>query len=183
MLQKLLFFGMLVVCVSCDFFSVKNQKTQIDTMEVITSFEAEVPIEIPNNLLDRMKVREEISVFVTAIDTLQIATSFQTEKENRTIFVPSNKALASYKANSEMLQIVTNHTVRESMNTIFLTQNIRSHGGSYSVETLSGKTLVAYKVGTDLYLKDILGNTAKISKSDIVATNGLIHIVDGLLYP
>ena len=51
------------------------------------------------------------------------------------------------------------------------------------LETVNGATLTVSKDGDKVVLTDAQGNQATIVRGDIAASNGLIHVVDGVLRP
>jgi uncharacterized surface protein with fasciclin (FAS1) repeats len=55
--------------------------------------------------------------------------------------------------------------------------------GKAELTTLNGGKLTAMKKDDGIYLKDAKGNWSKISKTDVVASNGVIHIIEDVVMP
>lgn len=55
--------------------------------------------------------------------------------------------------------------------------------GKASFTTVQGNKLIASMRGTDIYLTDSLGNSAKITTADAKQKNGVIHIIDSVIMP
>ena len=96
-----------------------------------------------------------------------------------TLFVPDNKAfsklpkpvLEKIKNNDQFKrQIITSHLV------LGASTSVDGIGGGNQLTTASGATLNLVKKD-NLYIKD-----AVITKKDIIATNGIIHLVECVMY-
>ena len=51
------------------------------------------------------------------------------------------------------------------------------------VKTVNGATFTVATENGDVILTDGQGNKAKVIKTDIVASNGVIHVIDAVLLP
>ena len=96
-----------------------------------------------------------------------------------TIFVPDNDAFG--RIPSDELTEIMNHTklMREVLNYHIIY-------GKYDSNKLSKEKAVATLLGHDLEIKSndkIMINKATIIKSDILTSNGIIHIIDRILKP
>lgn len=111
-----------------------------------------------------------------------------------TVFAPTNDAFAKLPAgtvekltteDTETLKtILTYHVVAGSVDAATLTAAIGDAGDAgYSVETVGGGTLTAKIVDGGVVLTDAAGNTAKVTATDVAASNGLIHVIDTVLMP
>ena len=52
-----------------------------------------------------------------------------------------------------------------------------------SLTTLNGASVTAVKKNGGIYLKDGNGNYSKITKTDVMASNGVIHIIEDVVMP
>ena len=64
-----------------------------------------------------------------------------------------------------------------------LVQAIRSAGGAYTIKTVAGETLVARLDGNTVTITDKAGRTSRVTQTDVKATNGVIHVTDGVFLP
>lgn len=112
-----------------------------------------------------------------------------------TVFAPTNAAfeevpqatreeLLSPAGQQELSNILTYHVVPGETNAAALTQAITSAGAEgYTLTTVNGETLTATLEGGNVILTDAAGNTATVTQTDIEASNGVVHAIDGVLMP
>lgn len=112
-----------------------------------------------------------------------------------TVFAPTNAAFAKLPAGTvDMLvkpenkatltSILTYHVVAGKMSAAMLAKNAGSHGGKATLTTVQGEKLTVMK-GPDggWWVADAKGGKAKITIADVNQSNGVIHVVDGVLMP
>ena len=176
---SLLFTVLLASFSSCDEPPVKTNTPVIGTNSIVDA-QPDPPKVLPYNLAARIRSTDDLTLLYAEIEESSIFDQLTMEKGPFTLFAPSDEALEEIdlRGNGMVIEeLLKKYMVAGKITTVALTKKIRSNGGSYSMNTLGGTTLVAYKVGNDLYLKNINGDKAEIGKSDIVASNGIIHVV------
>ena len=60
---------------------------------------------------------------------------------------------------------------------------IKASGGAFTIETVSGDKLTASLSGDTVILTDENKRTAAVTKTDIDASNGVIHVIDTVVLP
>jgi uncharacterized surface protein with fasciclin (FAS1) repeats len=80
-------------------------------------------------------------------------------------------------------RILTYHVVPGQITAADLTTAVRVGGGSATLTTVEGGRLVATVRRGTLTLTDAAGNRIGVTAADIPASNGLIHVLDGVLTP
>lgn len=60
---------------------------------------------------------------------------------------------------------------------------IEAGGGSATLNTVQGSTLTATVVEGNVILTDAQGNTATVVATGLQASNGVVHVIDGVLLP
>ncbi|MEM0929408.1 MAG: fasciclin domain-containing protein [Pseudomonadota bacterium] len=111
-----------------------------------------------------------------------------------TVFAPTNDAFDALPDGTvEMLleeenapalrSVLTYHVVAGKVKAADLVALIRENGGSAVVETAAGVTFTAAIVDGDVTLTDRTGNAIKVLSTDVAASNGVIHVIDGVLLP
>jgi uncharacterized surface protein with fasciclin (FAS1) repeats len=112
-----------------------------------------------------------------------------------TVFAPVNDAFAALPAgtvetllmpeNKALLQkVLTAHVVAGNMSTAQIAARARaSADGFYHFNAVSGDALSAQVRGRNLYIYDESGNAARVTISDVVQSNGVIHVVNTVLVP
>jgi uncharacterized surface protein with fasciclin (FAS1) repeats len=114
------------------------------------------------------------------VDTLQGAGPF-------TVFAPTNDAFAALPAGTldtllkpenkdQLTAILTYHVVPGEVLASDLTNG-------QTLTTVQGGTLTVKIDGGMVYLVDATGNEVKVEKADVDASNGVVHIIDGVLLP
>ena len=93
-----------------------------------------------------------------------------------TLVKPENKAM--------LTGILTYHVVSGKWDSKKLMKLIRQGGGSASIKTVAGGTLVARMNGTGgISLTDEKGGVSNVTTADVYQSNGVIHVVDTVLMP
>ena len=92
-----------------------------------------------------------------------------------TVFAPVNSAFAALPGG-------TVETLLKPENKDQLTK-IVDDGGKHPVPTLGGCTLQASYVDGVMMLEDENGNMASVTIADVKQSNGVIHVIDGVMLP
>jgi len=112
-----------------------------------------------------------------------------------TVFAPVNDAFAALpegtvetllmEENKDMLvKILTAHVVAGDISAADLMAGINaSSDGFFHMQTVSGDALSAQMNGGSVYIYDESGNAAEVTIADVGQSNGVIHVVDGVLLP
>jgi uncharacterized surface protein with fasciclin (FAS1) repeats len=82
-----------------------------------------------------------------------------------------------------MQTILTYHVVAGKMNASDIAKAIKAGNGKATLNTVSGGKLTAWMKGSDLYLTDENGSSAKVTIADVNQSNGVIHVVDTVVTP
>lgn len=111
-----------------------------------------------------------------------------------TVFAPTDAAFARLPAGTvdKLLQpagrdqlraVLTYHVVPGSVSSADLIDAIRKSGGRASLKTVQGGTITASLSGGSVVITDAAGGTAKVTKADLVQSNGVIHVTDAVSLP
>jgi len=110
------------------------------------------------------------------------------------VFAPTNAAfgkidsktlgsLLEPKNKATLSKILTYHVISGKYAAADVMKALKKAGGTIELKTLSGNMLKIRK-GTDgIYLKDEKGTYSQITSTDVMGTNGVIHIIDTLVMP
>ena len=88
---------------------------------------------------------------------------------------PENKAV--------LVKILTYHVVAGRLSAADIKKQIKAGKGKAALKTVSGGTLWAMMHGKSIMLKDEKGGMSMITQSDVIQSNGVIHVVDSVLMP
>lgn len=121
------------------------------------------------------------------VDTLSGAGPF-------TVFAPTDEAFGQVPAatrtslmqdaNRAQLQtVLTYHVVPGRVTSADLMRMIQAGGGRASLTTVQGGTLTASMMGDRIMLQGAGGGMAHVTTANVMQSNGVIHVVDGVLLP
>ncbi|UAB81383.1 fasciclin domain-containing protein [Marixanthomonas sp. SCSIO 43207] len=195
-----LFFSVLVFS---SFIACKNDKKE--TIKVEDEIIKEAPQKVQqvkkeltveekerlNSVMSKLMVTGETKNYASALVTTGLTEMLSKNEGPYTIFAPSNAAFDSIPAekkknllnvkNKEALStLLKNHMVEGDIASSALLQ--KGKGGSNTLKTLGGKTLTVVKSGMDIMIEDENGNKALVGKSDINGSNGVVHVLDKVLF-
>lgn len=92
-----------------------------------------------------------------------------------TLVKPENKAM--------LVEILTYHVVPGKLTAETLADKIKSGGGKAELTTVEGEKLTVMAAGGKVMITDAKGSTATVTIADVLQSNGVIHVVDGVLLP
>ena len=143
---------------------------------------------------DKVAEKADLSTLLTALEAADLLEVFK-EEGPYTVFAPTNSAfeklpegeldrLLKPENKEELIKVLKYHVVSGKV-------HARDIGMETMVETLEGTQLkLTAQRATDEYMGDEAGamnkvmvNNAVVSEADVTASNGLIHIIDGVVTP
>jgi uncharacterized surface protein with fasciclin (FAS1) repeats len=112
-----------------------------------------------------------------------------------TVFAPTNAGFDRLDAGAvenllkpenkdQLTEVLTCHVVGKAVMAEALQGMIKDDGGEHPVPTLGGCTLQAsYADDGRMMLADENGNAAFVTIADVKQSNGVIHVIDGVMLP
>lgn len=111
-----------------------------------------------------------------------------------TVFAPTNAAFAKLPAGTvdsllkpesrnTLTSILTYHVVPGKLNAADIAEQAKANGGKAELTTVQGDKLTVWQKGNSWYITDAIGGSAKIDTADLVQSNGVVHVIDGVLLP
>lgn len=151
----------------------------------------EADIEEINSVMARVMTTPELKKYASYIVTAELADMLSTGKGPFTVFGPSSVALESLTVEkkkfyatpeniSKLEEMLKSHIIEGTMDKENLLKAINKNGKA-KLKTLSGITLTASKVGDDIIISDGKGGKATIVKNDILGSNGVVFVIDGVM--
>ncbi|WP_430909058.1 fasciclin domain-containing protein [Maribacter sp. 2-571] len=136
---------------------------------------------------------DDFSTLVTAVKAADLVDALKGDGPF-TVFAPVNSGFAKIDsktlnsllepANKEKLgAILTYHVVSGKLMAADVAKALKEGKGEATLTTLNGGTLTAVSKDGGIYLKDANGNFSKIAKTDVSASNGVIHIIEDVVMP
>jgi uncharacterized surface protein with fasciclin (FAS1) repeats len=144
-------------------------------------------------IVDVAKGDPTFSTLVTAVTAADLGATLSGAGPF-TVFAPTNDAFAKLPAGTleklttadkaTLKAILSYHVVEGAVSAATLSAAIAEAGDTgYSISTVGGGTLTATIVDGGVVLTDAVGNTAKVTATDVAASNGLIHVIDTVMMP
>ncbi|GAF56479.1 sensory subunit of low CO2-induced protein complex [Psychrobacter sp. JCM 18901] len=145
---------------------------------------AEMDIEATQTIAEIAAENENLTILTAALQAAGLDTMLM-EETKHTVFAPTDDAFApvleklgvtkeELLANTDLLKTVLPYHV--------LAMEVKAADIPYGteIETANGKTIT---ISEDNVITDATGNTANITGTDIMATNGVVHTIDAVLMP
>jgi len=145
------------------------------------------------NIVENAVNSADHTTLVAAVQAAGLVETLQGEGPF-TVFAPTNAAFAALPdgtvetllkpENKETLAtVLACHVVGKEVMAGALAGMIEDDGGVHPVPTLGGCTLQASYVDGKMMLEDENGNTAAVTIADVKQSNGVIHVIDGVMIP
>lgn len=136
---------------------------------------------------------ESLSVLVEAIKAAGLADTLNSEGPF-TVFAPTDDAFAALPQgkveelmkpeNQQKLQkILSYHVVPGKATAEVVMEMIKKGGGHATVDTVQGEKLTLRTDGGKVTVTDAKGNTATVLQADLMSSNGVVHVINGVLMP
>ncbi|MBC2777290.1 fasciclin domain-containing protein [Parasphingopyxis marina] len=111
-----------------------------------------------------------------------------------TVFAPTNEAfgmlpdgivdqLMQDAVKAQLAQILSYHVLPGELDAETLTQRIEAAGGELLLTTVEGSPLRATIVNGAVALHDELGGVGYVTQPDVHQSNGIVHVINGVLLP
>lgn len=111
-----------------------------------------------------------------------------------TVFAPTNEAFAKLPAGTvenlvkpenkaTLDKILTYHVVPGRITAQQIAAMAATHHGTATLKTVEGENLMFRKAGGGWWVIDAKGDKARITIANVMQSNGVIHVIDGVLMP
>ena len=111
-----------------------------------------------------------------------------------TVFAPTDAAFAKLPAGTvetlvkpenkgTLTTILTYHAVAGKVTAGDLVKLINANGGKATIKTVQGGTLTAALEGGKVVITDAKGGKTTVVQADVMTSNGVIHVTDGVFLP
>ncbi|MDO9223479.1 MAG: fasciclin domain-containing protein [Caulobacter sp.] len=136
------------------------------------------PVVARGDIIETLKADGHFTTFLKALEAANMTKVLKTNK-NLTVFAPTDAAFAALpageldrlmKSPAELQKLLTYHVINAPV------AAAKIKGAKGGVKTVAGPELMLDGSGATL-----LANTATITQTDVMATNGTLHVVDQVL--
>ena len=133
------------------------------------------------------------TTLVTAVKAADLVTTLK-GKGPFTVFAPTNEAfnklpegtvanLLKPENKAKLAKILTYHVVKGNLDAAAVMAAIKAGNGKVVLTTVSGGKLTASLDMGKVKLTDESGNSAYVTLADLKGSNGVVHVIDGVLLP
>lgn len=133
------------------------------------------------------------TTLVAAVKAADLVTTLK-GKGPFTLFAPTNAAFNKLPAGTvesllkpenkaQLAKILTYHVVSGNLDAAAVVAAIKSGNGKAVLATVSGGKLTASMDMGKVKLTDESGNSAFVTAADLKGTNGVVHVIDGVVLP
>ena len=133
------------------------------------------------------------TTLVAAVKAADLVTTLK-GKGPFTVFAPTNAAFDKLPAGTvdgllkpenkaQLAKILTYHVVSGNIDAAAVVEAIKSGNGKAVLTTVSGGKLTGSMDNGKVKLTDESGKSAFVTAADLKGTNGVVHVIDGVLLP
>jgi len=133
------------------------------------------------------------TTLVAAVKAADIVSTLKS-KGPFTVFAPTNAAFNKLPAGTvesllkpenkaQLSKILTYHVVSGNLDAAAVVAAIKAGNGKAVLTTVSGGKLTASMDMGKVKLTDESGNSAFVTAADLKGTNGVVHVIDGVVLP
>ncbi len=136
---------------------------------------------------------EDFSTLVAALKAADLVGALQGDGPF-TVFAPNNSAFAKIDSNTlnsllkpenkkALTNILTYHVVSGKLDAKAVVAALKKNKGMVTLKALNGQELTVKQKDGKIWLKDQNGNYSEIIMTDVMGSNGVIHVIDSVVMP
>ena len=139
------------------------------------------------DIVDTAVAAGDFTTLAAAITAAELGETLKGEGPY-TVFAPTDEAFAKLPAGTldtlladpkgDLTQILTYHVIEGEV----MAEQVLTLDGQ-KVKTVQGGEITVNVDGDKVSLTDAAGNTVNVTATDVDASNGVIHVIDGVLMP
>ena len=144
-------------------------------------------------VVDAAVGNEDFSTLVAALKAADLVTALQGDGPF-TVFAPTNDAFAKIdsgtlnslleeKNQDALANILTYHVVSGKLTATDVVAALKNGNGMVELKALNGQTITVLQKDGKIWLKDSNGNYSEIVATDVMGSNGVIHVLDTVVMP
>ena len=136
---------------------------------------------------------EDFSTLVTALKAADLVGALQGDGPF-TVFAPTNDAFAKIdsktlnslleaKNKKALANILTYHVIPGKLTATDVVAALKKGKGTVELKALNGQVLTVMQKDGKIWLKDLNGNYSEIVATDVMGSNGVIHVINTVVMP
>ncbi len=183
------------ICLGATSLMAGNTNTNTDTQQIATSnpMVGGAAMFADKNIVENAVNSADHTTLVAAVKAAGLVETLSGEGPF-TVFAPTNDAFAALPEGTvetllkpenkeQLIKILTCHVVGADAMAMAIKGMIDDDGGSHVVPTLGGCMLDATYDGDTITLTDEQDRMIHVTIADVKQSNGVIHVVDGVILP
>jgi uncharacterized surface protein with fasciclin (FAS1) repeats len=146
-----------------------------------------------NDVVDIAAGSKDHTTLVAAIKAADLVSTLKSAGPF-TVFAPTNAAfeklpdgtvesLLKPENKAQLVKILTYHVVSGNIDAKAVVAAIKAGGGKAELGMVGGGKLIASLDGAKVKLTDENGGSAYVTATDLKGSNGIIHVIDGIVMP
>ena len=150
-------------------------------------------VKAQGTIVDAAVGNEDFSTLVTALKAADLVAALQGDGPF-TVFAPTNDAfgkidsktlgsLLEEKNKAALANILTYHVVSGKLTAKDVVAALKKGKGKVELKALNGQTLTVLQKDGKIWLKDQNGNYSEITATDVMGSNGVIHVINTVVMP
>tara|TARA_B110000444_G_scaffold118025_1_gene111044 strand:- start:237 stop:770 length:534 start_codon:yes stop_codon:yes gene_type:complete len=175
------------------FVKTTIMKKNIFILSVILSVIFTTNLTAQGTIVDVAVGNEDFSTLVTALKSADLVTALQGNGPF-TVFAPTNNAfnkidsktlssLLEEKNKKALANILTYHVISGKLAATDVVEALKKGNGLVELKALNGQTISVMQKDGKIWLKDSKGNYSEITATDVMGSNGVIHVIDTVVMP
>ncbi|MDB4438557.1 fasciclin domain-containing protein [bacterium] len=133
----------------------------------------------PKSILDLANGTESLSILATLVESAGLDRALDSDRLELTVFAPTNEAFSKLPA--EVLEAVQND--RELLRFVLRNHIVRGSVQSSDLETGPVRTVARTDLDVVVGEEEITVGPATVVGPDVLASNGVVHVIDEVLVP
>jgi uncharacterized surface protein with fasciclin (FAS1) repeats len=136
---------------------------------------------------------KDFTTLVTALKAADLVGALQGDGPF-TVFAPTNDAFAKIDAKTlaslleeknkkALANILTYHVVSGKLTATDVVNALKKGKGTVELKALNGQVLTVVQKDEKIWLKDSSGNYSEITATDVMGSNGVIHVINTVVMP
>ncbi|WP_373929106.1 fasciclin domain-containing protein [Sphingomonas aerolata] len=152
-----------------------------------------VPMIATRTIVDNASAAPNLATLVTALKAADL-TATLSGTGPFTVFAPTDAAfgrlapgmvqtLLKPENKASLAKVLTYHVVPGDITAADLKARVAAGGGTAALTTVEGDAITVTLVGDIIALTDVNGNKSYIETADVRQSNGIVHVVNGVIVP
>jgi len=162
-------------------------------LTTVVTLSASQFISAQSTIVDVAVGNEDFSTLVTALKAADLVGALQGDGPF-TVFAPNNDAFGKIDSNTlnsllkpenkeALTNILTYHVVSGKLDAAAVVAALKKNKGMVTLKALNNQELTVQQKDGKIWLKDQNGNYSEIIMTDVMGSNGVIHVIDSVVMP